>query len=63
MSDAGILCLRLSHMADDRGAGHPPAPATSTAWEAALSVPKETPEAPKTPPGRLRPTAATPFAS
>lgn len=54
MSDAGILYLRLSHMADYRSAGHPPAPATSMALEADLSVPKEIPEAPKTPPERLR---------
>lgn len=63
MSDAGILYLRLSHMADYRSAGHPPAPATSMALEADLSVPKEIPEAPKTPPERLRVTAATSFAS
>lgn len=63
MSDAGILYLRLSHMADFRGAGHPPAPAASIAFEAALSAPQKIPETPKTPPKRLHSTATTWFSS
>lgn len=39
MSDAGILYPRLSHMADSRGAGHPPAPAEAS--EAAPLAPAE----------------------